>query len=116
MKAYSFEYAFFLLFHYFNYYKIEIKMKNIIVILLTYLSLSSAVLAQSAPDTIYAAIERGITNSKVENFTHYIKNKAYISLMNNASAYFSQSQVHYVLQEFLDVYEPVKLANFAINH
>lgn len=88
-------------------------MKKKIIILFTYLGLSLTVFAQSAPDSIYSALEKGITNSKVENFTKYIKTKAYLSLINNASAYYSQSQAHYVLKEFFNVYEPV---NFKFNH
>lgn len=64
--------------------------------------------SQSEPGKIFLSIENGINAADVSQFTGYIREKAYISLLNGYSDYFSPNQAHYVLQDFFNYYEPIE--------
>jgi len=69
---------------------------------------ASADFSQNKADKIFQSIENGINAADVSQFTSFIKEKTYISLLSGYSDYFSPNQAHYVLQDFLNFYEPIE--------
>lgn len=99
---------FFYHFRILTYYIILIMINRVRKISLLLLLCSAALFAQDKVDEVYTAIENGINAADAVQFTGYIREKAYISLVNGYSDYFSPNQAHYVLQDYLNFHEPIK--------
>ncbi len=62
---------------------------------------------------VFLRIEEGISGATVNKFSKYFGNKNYLSLSNGVSGYYSTNQSYYVINDFLNIYQPTsfKLTN-----
>ena len=55
-------------------------------------------------ENILSAIEKGISNGNTSEFSHFLGQQTYLSLLNGVSGYYSSNQAYYVLENFFKQY------------